>query len=166
MTPPLFCLPLPFPLCRLPPPAAETFAKHSSQRPLHNCTKQGETSIFCGYIYSLYRAFLQKRMFPAKLTESSQEDNKFFASIGYCISTGNGAATVTLEHDSSSHQNDTPKPPPVTASRWGQLFCVDGLRLRPCFLAKPPELRRMCASFVAYKRHICPCKFAAIPSFM
>lgn len=97
----------------------ETFAKNFRKVFLFHCTNSRKTSIFCRYIYSLYRVFLQKRMFPAKLTESSQEDNRFFASIGYCISTGNGAATVTLEHDSSSHQNDTPKPPPVTASRWG-----------------------------------------------
>ena len=98
---------------------SETFAKNFQIVLFFHCTNQEKTSIFCGYIYSLHRVFLQKRMFPAKLTESSQEDNRFFASIGYCISTGNGAATVTLEHDSSSHQNDTPTPPPVTASRWG-----------------------------------------------
>ena len=102
-----------------PPGKFTTFAKNSSGTAPDFCTKTAETSIFCKYIYTLHRVFLQKRMFPAKLTESSQEDNRFFASIGYCISTGNGAATVTLEHDSSSHQNDTPKPPPVTASRWG-----------------------------------------------
>ena len=103
----------------LPPGKFTTFAKNSSGTAPDFCTKTVKTSIFCGYIYTLHRVFLQKRVFPAKLTESSQEDNRFFASIGYCISTGNGAATVTLEHDSSSHQNDTPKPPPVTASRWG-----------------------------------------------
>ena len=42
------------------------------------------------------------------LTENSHAYNRFFASIGYPVITGHGAATAALEHDSSSHQNDTP----------------------------------------------------------
>ena len=70
----------------------------------------------------MHRLFLQKHYFYMKLTESSQEDNRFFASIGYCISTGNGAATVTLEHDSSSHQNDTPNAPTCYRKQVGVTF--------------------------------------------
>ena len=57
-----------------------------------------------------------------KLTESSHRYNIFFSSIGYPIITRNGAATVAVEHDSSSHQNDTPSPPPEAAIRRGQLL--------------------------------------------
>ena len=78
---------------------------------------------YCPYNF-YYISYFLTACPPAwgKLTESSHRYNIFFSSIGYPIITRNGAATVAVEHDSSSHQNDTPSPPPEAAIRRGQLF--------------------------------------------